>query len=122
MTYENLILGVSIHMLFYQHLPYWGTWFNRILALLPRPLQTLYQQWDCPYCAGFWIGLVLHGITGNWLFPIFADLPPVIGWFFDGLAFAVLCKAVMLAQFALLSSAIEGRKKQQELIDAKTKG
>lgn len=121
MTYENALLGVSVHMLLYQHLPYWGTWFNRVLRALPKPLQTLYQQWECPYCCGFWIALAMHSVTGNWMFPIFADLPPVLGWFADGLAFAVICKWAILLQFAVTSPAIEGRQKQQEIIAAKAK-
>lgn len=99
MTYEILILGIAIHLLFYDHLPHWGTWFKRFIAALPKPLQTLYEQWRCPYCAGFWIGLALHGITGMWFLPAFAELPEafgmarnILGWFFDGLAFAVMTK------------------------------
>ncbi len=49
MNIENLVLGVAIHMLFWEHLPHWGTWFMRTMGRLPKPLQTLYEQWRCPY-------------------------------------------------------------------------
>ncbi|WP_417268875.1 hypothetical protein [Celeribacter sp.] len=104
MTYENIILGAAIYMLFYDHLPHWGGWFNAILKRLPKPLQTLYEQWRCPYCVGFWIGLVLHVVTGNWLFASFEAILPswgaaglVVGWVFDALCFAILNKFAVLA-------------------------
>ena len=115
MTPELLILGTAIYLLFWEHLPHWGTWFNRILAALPSPLQTLYEQWRCPYCVGFWIGLTLHALTGMWLFPAFADLPawlgPLaapLGWVFDALAFAVLNKLAVLVLNAVGYAAILG--------------
>ncbi len=122
MTYENLLLGIAIHMLFYEHLPHWGTWFNRILSALPQPLRTLYEQWRCPYCAGFWIGLALHAITGKWFLPAFADLPaywgiagPTLGWIFDGLAFAIMNKIGVVVVNALSYPAILGMMKKKEV-------
>ena len=123
MTYENLLLGVAIHLLFYDHLPHWGTWFKRILAMLPTPLQTLYEQWRCPYCAGFWIGLALHALTGQWFLPIFAELPGFwgaaslpIGWFFDGLAFAVMNKLAVLVINAISYPALLTMAKKKEIL------
>ena len=66
MTYQNLILGISIYLLLWEHLPHWGRWFKRLIAALPGPLQTLYEQWRCPYCVGFWIGLGLVGAEWRW--------------------------------------------------------
>ncbi|WP_136657535.1 hypothetical protein [Nitratireductor sp. XY-223] len=97
MSLELVIIGVSVHLLIWEKLPEWGTWFNALLKSLPQPLQTLYEQWRCPYCAGFWIALALHGMTGFWTLPALAELPsywgpltPYIGWFLDALASAVL--------------------------------
>ena len=115
MTPELLILGTALYLLFWEHLPHWGTWFTRAIAALPGPLQTLYEQWRCPYCVGFWIGLALHAATGMWLFPAFGLLPdwwgPLalpLGWVFDALAFAVLNKGAVLALNALGLFAIRG--------------
>lgn len=122
----NLILGVSIHMLFWEHLPHWGTWFNAILKVLPKPLQTLYEQWRCPYCAGFWLGLAIHAITGAWFVPSFAELPDYWGslagplsWFLDALTFAVLNKLGVLIINAVGYPAIIGYAKKQEFFAAK---
>ena len=119
MTYENLILGISIHMLFYQHLPHWGTWFNRLLKALPRPLQTLYTQWECPYCCAFWIGLTLHAVTGHWFLPGFAGLHPALGWFADAMSFAVMVKLGVVAFYAIGFPALLGRQKMQEFLSEK---
>lgn len=122
MALENLILGVSIHLLFYEHLPHWGSWFNAILTRLPRPLQTLYEQWRCPYCAGFWIGLALHAVTGNWFLSEFANAFETLGpaasataWLADGLAFAVACKLSVISLSALTYPAIMGMQKKLEV-------
>lgn len=123
MTYQNLILGVAIYLLFYEHLPHWGTWFNAILKRLPKPLQTLYEQWRCPYCCGFWIGLVLHACTGQWFIPAFSDLPafwgaagPVFGWTVDGLCFAVMNKLGVLIITAMAYPALLGLQKKEEFL------
>lgn len=125
MTYENLILGIALYLLLWEHLPHWGTWFNRVLASLPQPVQTLYEQWRCPYCVGFWIGLMLHAVTGNYLFTSFADLPTTwgllatpMGWFLDALAFAVLNKVGVLLVNAISYPAILGHQKKQEFMAA----
>lgn len=126
MTYEILILGISIHMLLYEQLPHWGTWFTTAISKLPKPLQTLYQQWRCPYCCGFWIGVVLHGVTGAWLFPTFAELPSFwgvaqlpLGWFLDGLSFAILTKLGVLVIHAVSLPALLGFAKKQAFLAPK---
>ncbi|MDC0739273.1 hypothetical protein N6L24_13375 [Cognatishimia sp. SS12] len=115
LNFSTLLLGVSLHMLFWEHLPHWGTWFNKALAALPQPLQTLYEQWRCPYCAGFWIGLVLHAVTGAWFVPAFADLPSFwgaaalpLGWVLDALVFAMMNKLGVLTLTALAYPAMRG--------------
>lgn len=125
MSYENLILGTAIYLLFWEHLPHWGTWFNRGLAALPQSLQTLYEQWRCPYCVGFWIGLVIHAVTGQWLFTAFADLPAAwgvfgmpLGWVFDALCFAVLNKFAVLALNAVSYPALLNIDKKKEFMEA----
>lgn len=104
MSFQLALIGISIHILIWEKLPEWGTWFNALLAKLPQSLQTLYQQWRCAYCAGFWIALALHAITGLWTIPALATLPefwgpfgPFIGWFLDALATAVLIVAGVVA-------------------------
>ncbi|GAA6209022.1 hypothetical protein NBRC116601_23150 [Cognatishimia sp. WU-CL00825] len=126
MTYENLILGVSAHLLFYEHLPHWGGWFNRLLNKLPKPLRDLYEMWRCPYCAGFWIGLALHALTGQWFLAGFANLPEYwgaaanpLGWFLDGLAFALCNKLGILMVNALGYPALLGYAKKQEFFASK---
>ena len=100
MSFQLALIGISIHILVWEKLPEWGTWFNTLLAKLPGPLQTLYGQWRCAYCAGFWIALVLHAVTGFWTIPSLASLPaywgpaaPLVGWFLDALATAALIVA-----------------------------
>ncbi|MEO0487615.1 MAG: hypothetical protein AAF092_17065 [Pseudomonadota bacterium] len=122
MAIENLILGISIHLLFYEHLPHWGTWFMAGIRRLPQPLQTLYEQWRCPYCAGFWIGLVLHALTGTWFlaafdgaFSVLGPFAEVASWCADGLAFAVMSKLGVMALSALAYPAILGMQKKAEV-------
>ncbi|SHG88465.1 hypothetical protein [Cognatishimia maritima] len=119
----TLILGVSLHMLLWEHLPHWGTWFSRLLGVLPRPLQTLYEQWRCPYCAGFWIGLLLHAVTGQWFIAGFVQLPEFWGpaavplsWFIDALAFAALNKFGVLTLTALAYPAMLGHQAKEEFM------
>lgn len=108
MAFELTLIGAAIHILIWQKLPEWGSWFNALLAKLPRPLQTLYSQWHCAYCAGFWIALVLHALTGFWSIPALADLVGTmrgfgmpLAWFLDGLASAMLIYLTVLATKAI---------------------
>ncbi|WP_428644633.1 hypothetical protein [Roseibium sp.] len=108
MTFEPTLLGVAIHILFWEKLPEWGSWFNTGLTYLPKPLQTLYEQWRCPYCAGFWIALVLHAVTGFWTIPALSTLPDLlwipgaaVAWGLDALATATLIYAAVLSLKAI---------------------
>ncbi len=108
MNFELVLMAVAIYILVWEKLPEWGTWFNSFIAVLPRPLRALYQQWHCPYCAGFWIALVLHGLTGFWTIPDLASLPNYlgatatpIGWGLDALASATLVYAAIISLRAI---------------------
>ncbi len=101
MSFALIIIGTSIHILIWEKLPEWGNWFNHLLAKLPKPLQTLYEQWQCAYCAGFWIALVLHALTGIWTLPQLAELTGfgvVIAWILDAIATAV---GIYFSSFAI---------------------
>ncbi|TCL08025.1 hypothetical protein BXY66_0056 [Shimia isoporae] len=126
MAIENVLLGVAIHMLFWEHLPHWGTWFLKGVGKLPTSLQTLYEQWRCPYCAGFWIGLAVHAATGRWLFEAFATLPEFwgalgmpLGWFLDALVFALLNKLGVLLVAAIGWPALRGHKEKMSFLESK---
>lgn len=108
MTFELVLMGTAIHILIWEKLPEWGTWFNTFIAALPRPLRKLYEQWHCPYCAGFWIALALHGVTGFWTIPELATLPAYLGifaspiaWVLDALATATLIYAAIIGLKAM---------------------
>jgi hypothetical protein len=58
------LITLSLYILIWEKLPYWGTWFNTLLDRSPRWLQTLYGQWRCAFCAAFWIALLLHLLPG----------------------------------------------------------
>lgn len=115
MNVTPALLGIALHILIWEKLPEWGGWFNAILSWLPAPLQTLYEQWRCPYCVGFWMGLALHAATGLWTLPALADLPvfwgvaaPAVGWSLDALATATLIYAGKTALEAIGLPAMKG--------------
>lgn len=58
------LITLSLYILVWEKLPYWGTWFNTLVGKSPRWLQTLYMQWRCAFCAAFWIALLLHLLPG----------------------------------------------------------
>lgn len=108
MTFELALIGTAIHILIWEKLPEWGTWFNNFIAALPRPLRSLYEQWHCPYCAGFWIALVLHALTGLWTIPELESLlsylgyaAAPIGWVLDSLASATLIYVAIIGLKAI---------------------
>ena len=123
MTITNALIGLALYVLIWMKLPEWGTWFNAILKRLPAPLQTLYEQWRCPYCVGFWMALVLHALTGTWTIPGLADMPAFlgpaaqpIGWFFDALATGTLMLFGKLALDAIGLPAIKGHQLREDFM------
>ena len=101
-------LLLAVYLLFWDKLPNWGNWFKSLIKALPQPLQTLYGQWTCAYCAGFWIALVLHAVTGLWTIPALATPPEYMGilgvpvnWFLDALASATLIYTANMALKAM---------------------
>lgn len=121
MSFEAALIGAAIHILFWQALPKWGTWFNRLIAALPSPLRTLYKQWNCPYCAGFWIALALHAGAGLTTLDGLPELPAFwgqfavpLGWFLDALATAVLLLVIVVAINALRLPAMRAAMLQKE--------
>ena len=79
MEFDTALMGLAVYLLLWDKLPNWGTGFRTILAALPRPVQTLYRQWNCAYCSGFWIALGLHAVTGLWTIPALATSPGHMG-------------------------------------------
>ncbi len=123
MTFELVLIGTAIHILIWEKLPDWGTWFTAFIAALPRPLRSLYEQWHCPYCAGFWIALALHALTGFWTLPDLATLPstlgvaaPPVGWFLDALATATLIYAAILSLRAIGLPAMKAHMMKEEFM------
>ena len=97
MVFEVALIGLAVHLLFWDKLPNWGSWFTSLIASLPKPIRTLYDQWRCSYCAGFWIALALHALTGIWTVSKLAEMPEYLGvlgspiaWFLDAIATATL--------------------------------
>jgi len=123
---ELVIMGYAIYLLFWEKLPEWGTLFNRMIEMLPKPLQKLYADWRCPYCSGFWIALVLHALTGLQTVPALSNMPVYLGaaglpfaWFLDALVTAALVLIVHLAVSALAGPAIAGSKMKAEFMASK---
>ena len=122
-NFELVIMGYAIYLLFWEKLPEWGTLFNRLINLLPKPLQKLYADWRCPYCSGFWIALVLHALTGLQTLPALSAMPAYLGgaglplaWFLDALATAALVLVTHLAISAIAGPAIQGHKIKAEFM------
>ena len=95
-NFELAIMGLAVHILIWSKLPEWGSWFSKLIGLLPSPLRKLYEGWHCPYCFGFWAALALHAFTGIWTLPALSSIPDlgivglIIVWFLDALATATL--------------------------------
>ncbi|ATG36034.1 hypothetical protein PhaeoP23_01894 [Phaeobacter piscinae] len=129
MTFELTLMATAIHILIWEKLPEWGTWFNTFIAALPRPLSSLYEQWHCPYCAGFWIALVLHGLTGFWTIPDLASLPGYlsvtaipIGWILDALATATMVYAAIIGLKAIGLPAMKAHMMKEDFMKFAFKG
>lgn len=115
------LIGVSLYILIWEKLPEWGNWFNTGLKWLPAPLQSLYEQWRCAFCVGFWMGLALHAVTGHWTLPALSTLPsfwgaPVIGWFLDALVTATLIYVGKFIVDAVSWPAMRGYQMKQEFL------
>lgn len=115
MNITPALVGLALYILVWQKLPEWGTLFTTVLSKMPQPVQTLYKDWQCPYCVGFWLGLSLHAATGIWTLPALAELPAywgitglIIAWFFDALVTGTLILMGKLAIDAVSFVAIKG--------------
>lgn len=123
MNIELVLIAASLHILIWDKLPDWfGVWHDKVLHALPKSLQWLHEKWRCPYCAGFWMILVLHAITGIWTLPAMSDLPVapawlalVFGWFFDAMAGAILIVTLMLVIHALRLPGMRARQLEAEM-------
>ncbi|MEM7444236.1 MAG: hypothetical protein AAF414_13000 [Pseudomonadota bacterium] len=129
MNLTNALIGLALYLLIWEKLPTWGTWFNALLSRLPNPLQTLYEQWRCPYCVGFWMALVLHALTGLWTLPALATMPDFlgpaalpIGWFCDALVTGTFMLVGKLALDAIAGPAINGHKIKDEMMKSLKEG
>lgn len=121
MNFTLTLMGLAIYILIWEKLPDWGGWFNWIIERLPNPLAYLYEAWRCPYCFGFWIGLVLHGVTGIQTIPELEAMQAYLGkagvliaWFLDALATATLIMLGQLLLNAIAVPAIKGHKMAAE--------
>ncbi|ALU41551.1 hypothetical protein [Pseudoalteromonas rubra] len=115
MTFSLVLMGLSIHVLLWEKLPDWGTWFKTLVARLPAPLGYLYTAWRCPYCFGFWIALLLQQLTGIYTLPELSSLTATFGatgtvlsMSLDALVTALLIMVSSLALKALALPAIKG--------------
>ena len=108
------LIALSVYILIWDKLPYWGNWFNYCLSRCPAWLQALYDQWRCPFCVGFWLAGFVHLTVGIWTVgdleassylsrPAFA-----FNIFLDCLSCATLVYAGNLLLNVLLSSTIRG--------------
>jgi len=116
MNVEIPLMGLALHLLVWDKLPNWGTWFRALVASLSHPIRTLYDQWRCSYCAGFWIALALHAFTGLWTLQALAEMPGYLGptgmpiaWFLDALAAAALIFIASKALAAISRSEVKVR-------------
>ena len=126
MNIEPALTGLALYILIWMKLPEWGSWFNRLLEALPRPIQQLYDYWHCPYCCGFWVALLLHGLTGIWTLETLAVMAMVWGWpgmvaawFFDALVTGTFMLFGKLLLDALGLAAIRGMQLRDELMTSR---
>lgn len=126
MDFSIVLVSLSLYVLIWEKLPDWGTWFNRLIERLPKPLAYLYQAWRCPYCFGFWIALLLHYLTGSHTLIVLHSMPDVMGvfgiycaLFLDALAAALLIMLGKLLLSAIAGPAITGYEKTQAFKQAK---
>ncbi|QTL34463.1 hypothetical protein [Pseudoalteromonas viridis] len=115
MTFSLVLMGLTIHVLVWEKLPDWGTWFTKLIERLPAPLAYLYSAWHCPYCFGFWIALALQLLTGVYTLPELAALTEtfalagtIMAMSLDALVTALLIMVGSLTLRALALPAIKG--------------
>ncbi|ASP40360.1 hypothetical protein CHH28_17495 [Bacterioplanes sanyensis] len=123
MSLQLVLLVWSCHMLFWEKLPEWGSWFSGFIERLPRSLAYLYQAWHCPYCFGFWAAIAAHAITGHTTFvwPMAEQgsaLLLLLAWLSDALVTAVLVMLVSVSYSALSGPAVRGMQLTQEFKQA----
>ncbi len=109
------LITLSLYILIWEKLPYWGTWFNALLDRSPRWVRVLYQQWRCPFCVAFWIALLLYSLLGLSTLPGLQVITSDEGWpirvlivFFDCLSCATLVYVGQLLISAVLASTLRG--------------
>lgn len=126
MNVEIVLVALALHILIWEKLPHWGSWFNRILHAMPGPVQALYEGWRCPYCFGFWAALTGHVITQIPTLPLFVESLEPYGaaglassYFFDALASAVIIQVGKLSISALGWPAIKGEQASVEFFGQK---
>ena len=124
MHFEVALMGLAIHILVWDKLPEWGSWFSRIIEALPKPARHLYEGWRCAYCFGFWISLGLHAFTGLWTLTTLsaissrAGFGTPIAWFLDALAAGTIIFIARHALGTLSWGAAKGYLAKQELMAA----
>ncbi|MCF2856198.1 hypothetical protein L1286_01815 [Pseudoalteromonas sp. SMS1] len=117
-NFSIALMGLTLHILIWEKLPEWGSWFNRLIAHLPKPLAYLYESWHYPYCFGFWAALALHMLTGQYTLNSLQASPIYLGvatqpiaLFLDALVSALLIFVGSLLIKALSGPALEGHQK-----------
>lgn len=109
------LISLSLYILIWDKLPFWGNWFNYALDKCPSWIRTLYDQWRCPFCVGFWLAGLVHLTVGLWTVGELETYPVLSGWptfvlyiFLDCLSCATLVYVGNLILSVLLSSTIRG--------------
>ncbi|WP_256096794.1 hypothetical protein [Pseudoalteromonas luteoviolacea] len=117
-NFAMVLMGLSLHVLIWEKLPDWGTWFNTLISQMPKPLAYLYDAWHCPYCFGFWVVLMLHVLTGQFTVLSLEVMPDYLGvaaepiaWFLDALVGALLILFGSLLLKAVSGPALTGHQK-----------
>ncbi|KZN52423.1 hypothetical protein [Pseudoalteromonas luteoviolacea] len=117
-NFSIALMGLTLHILIWEKLPDWGTWFNTLVDKLPKPLAYLYEAWHCPYCFGFWVALALHALTQQATLPALQNMPDFLGvtalpiaWFLDALVTALFIYIGSLLLKALAGPALTGHQK-----------
>lgn len=54
------LISLSLYILIWEKIPYWGNGLNNALERSPRLIRALYAHWRCPFCVAFWMALFLY--------------------------------------------------------------